>query len=209
MNKFLQKLFTKFYNVNTVPEDSRRGASSIEYTQKLRDQIYLIFKKHKICSMFDAGCNDCTWVSLLGNEIEYHGGDISLSMVSEAWIKYPSLDVILHDATSDPFPSVDVLFVRDVAIHLSQHDKWKLLNNWVVSGIPWILITHDPAVMENNDLEYDIELNKFPIATVNWLLDPWKFPEPIDCVYEMSENGGRSMALWHIDQLRGKLYEVY
>ena len=208
MNKFLQKLFTKMYNVHTVPDDSDRGASSVEYTQKLRDDLDILFKKYSIVSMFDAGCNDCTWASRLDKSIDYRGGDISLAMISQVWFKHPDLDVTVHDATTDAFPLVDLLFVRDVAIHLCQHDKWLLLNNWVRSGIPWILITQDPDVEENKDIVYDTELNKFPLAVVNWHLDPWNFPEPTDRIYEMLGNNGRNMSLWHVDQLRDIINEM-
>jgi hypothetical protein len=202
MNKLLQKLFTNFYNIHTVPVDKDRGASSIAYTQRLRDCMQKMFKSHNIRSMFDAGCNDCTWASRLDNSIEYHGGDISLSMISQAWFKHPELDVIVHDATTDAFPLVDVLFVRDVTIHLCQRDKWLLLDNWVRSGIPWILITQDSDVNENKDVAYDNEINQFPVAVVNWHLDPWKFPEPTDRIYEMPDSSGKTMSLWHVDQLR-------
>jgi hypothetical protein len=208
MNTFLQKLFTKFYNIHTVPADEDRGASSIAYTQRLRDRMQDMFIRHGIRSMFDAGCNDCTWVSRLGDSVEYHGGDISLSMIAQVWFKHPGLDVTVHDATTDAFPLVDVLFVRDVAIHLCQNDKWLLLDNWVRSGIPWILITQDPDVKENKDVVYNTEINEFPIAVVNWHLDPWKFPEPADRVYEMSDDCGRNMSLWHVDQLRDIVNEM-
>ena len=208
MNLDLQKIFTFFYNERKVPADAERGASSTAYTERLRSQMLGIFKKHNILSMFDAGCNDCTWMSLLSDYVDYSGGDISPPMVAQAKQNHPEFDVIVHDVTTDPLPTVDLLFVRDVAIHLNQHDKWLLFNNWVSSGIPWIMITNDPGVQQNHDFKYDTELNEFPVAGINWSLAPWNFPSPTDCAYEMQEDYGRGMALWHINQLRGILYEI-
>jgi hypothetical protein len=204
MNHSLQQLFSGFYNSLAVPPDHERGASSTEYTQKLRHQMLDIFTKYNIHSMFDSGCNDCTWMSKLMNNIEYHGGDISSSMIAQACANHPDIDARVHDATTDPFPPVDLLFVRDVTIHLSHQDKCKLLNNWVASGIPWLMITQDPDIDENKDTTYD----SFPLAQVNWHIDPWNFPAPTDLVYEMSTNCGKSMSLWHINQLRTIINEL-
>jgi hypothetical protein len=203
MNDFLQQLFSSLYNELTVPPDHLRGASSTEYTQKLRHLMLDIFTKYNIRSMFDAGCNDCTWMSRL-IDIEYHGGDISPSMVSQACATHPGINATIHDATTDPFPMVDLLFVRDVTIHLSQQDKLKLLNNWVASGIPWLMITQDPDIDKNIDTTYD----SFPLALVNWHLDPWNFHAPTDLVYEMLTNQGKSMSLWHVNQLRTIINEL-
>jgi hypothetical protein len=153
--------------------------------------------------MFDSGCNDCAWASRWEDSILYSGGDISLSMVSEAWNNFPHLDVILHDATTDPFPAVDVIFSRDVAIHLNDGDKKKLINNWLLSGVPWLMITQDETVDENRDFEYD---DRFPLAPVNWCIRPWNFPVPVDRVYEIKNSArGRCMALWHRNQIQGLL----
>ena len=200
MNLVLQKLFSLAY----LPEQQAREdrlASSINGTQKLRNELPELYARHNIRSMFDAGCNDCSWSSRLEQSIEYHGGDISLPMVASVWQKFPALDVILHDITTDPLPAVDVLFVRDVTIHLNTADKIRVLRNWLDSGIPWLLITHDEYERQNRDFEYGAE--HFPLGWVNWSLPPWHFPKPTDQIYEFEQDeSGRCMALWHRDQLK-------
>lgn len=199
MNNQLQKLFTKFYNKNTVPGDQDRGASSVQGTGHVRQQLVQLAEKYHLTSMFDAGCNDGTWASRLAPEIKYQGGDISLGMVSEAWSKFPHLDISVHDATTDRFPAVDLLFVRDVAIHLNNGDKKRLLINWLDSEIPWLLITHN--LDHNINVDFDYVENHFPFAPVNWQLPPWNFPEPMDKILEGNSENGRCMALWHRVQL--------
>jgi hypothetical protein len=129
--------------------------------------------------------------------VEYQGGDISLAMVAHVWRWYPNLNVQVHDATSDPFPKVDLLFVRDVTIHLNNADKRKLLQNWLDSDIPWILITHSKHIENNNDFAYGDE---FPLGEVNWELPPWNLPPPKEILWEYEE-GGRSMSLWSRKQI--------
>jgi SAM-dependent methyltransferase len=206
MNLDLQKLFSLSYS--PAKSDNSTGASSIEGTAQLREHIIKLLKKHSITSMFDAGCNDCNWSQFLAESIEYKGGDISLPMIAHVWDQRPWLDVRLHDATTDPFPNADVLFVRDVAIHLNNQDKIKLWNNWYSSTIPWILITHNLEVDTNTDFEYGTQYNwelaQFPWSPANWEITPWNYPAPVDHVWEYGPNS-RSMALWHRDQFRNIL----
>jgi hypothetical protein len=203
MNLNLQRLFSLAYTPELQSKENR-GASSLEWTQKLRDELPELYARHNIHSMFDAGCNDCSWTSRLAESIEYHGGEISLPMVASVWKNFPGLDVILHDITTDPLPPVDVLFIRDVTIHLNTADKVRVLHNWLDSRIPWLLITHDEYEQENRDFEYGKE--DFPLGWVNWSLAPWVFPKPTDQIYEVDQDeSGRCMALWHRDQIKDLL----
>lgn len=202
MNQQLQKLFSVIYSPALTKNDTS-GASSVADTKNLRTQIEQLFATHNIHSIFDAGCNDCGWMSRVvdNTKVKYQGGDISIAMVADVWRRRPELDVQVHDATTDAFPTVDLLFVRDVAIHLNNKDKRKLWQNWILSGIPWILITHNkeirPGIETNDDFEYS---DGFPHASANWELDPWNYPSPTDIIWEYGQNG-RAMGLWHRNQL--------
>jgi hypothetical protein len=197
MNAELQKLFSINYSPDQT-DNVKSGASSVNGTLTIRQHIENVLAKHNIKSIFDAGCNDCGWMSIIvdNTQVVYHGGDISLAMVAHVWKTRPKLDMQVHDATTDPFPPVDLLFVRDVSIHLNNVDKKKLWQNWLDSNIPWILITHEPELDYNQDTDYT---HGFPIAGANWLLEPWNFPQPIDQAWEYKV-GGRCMALWHQSQ---------
>jgi hypothetical protein len=200
MNLYLQKLFSNFYNALDTSRDNSTGASSIDGTKKLRDELLTLFKKYHIKKMFDAGCNDCEWSRTLDfSDFEYQGGDISLSMVSRAWTKSPHLNVILHDITTDPIPDVDVLFIRDVTLHLNNQDRRLVIKNWIDSSVPWLLITQSSYVSYNTDVIYT---NYFPASEVNCCIVPWNFPPPIDQIFEFDTNQGRCMALWHRDQIK-------
>ena len=203
MNLQLQKLFSIIYSPDQT-DNSNSGASSVTNTSNLRIRIGELFTTHNIKSIFDAGCNDCGWMSHLidSTKVDYCGGDISLAMVADVWRRHPELDVQVHDATTDPFPAADLLFVRDVAIHLNNQDKQKLWQNWFDSNIPWILITHNLEVSENFDFEYSEQ--PFPFSSANWNFSPWNFPTPVDLVSEYSPND-RSLGLWHRDQFKGIL----
>lgn len=196
MNNDLMKLMSVNFTPQQQELDRDRGGSSDSHIQNLIHELLELFKKHNIGSMFDAGCNDCKIGIGISPPIEYFGGDISAAMVADSWARRPNFNVKLHDVTTDPLPRVDVLFIKDVTIHLNNQDKKKIIHNWLASQIPWLMVTHDE--FENNR---DIDYNEgFPFAFVNWEKDPWNFPKPTDTVYEIGD-AGRCLALWHRDQI--------
>lgn len=199
MNLNLQKMFSTWYSpIHT--KGNVEGASSIPGTAELRNEIMSLFERHNVTSIFDAGCNDCNWMKIVGQFVKYRGGDISLAMVADAWHRHPELDIVLHDVTTDPIPNVDLLFVRDVTIHLNNQDRHRLWVNWYRSNVPWILVTHNKHIEQNVDFEYSAE--KFPFSAVNWQIAPWNFPEPIEHIVDPCSN---DMALWNRNQFQGIL----
>jgi len=191
----------KFKLSGLQPHESIRGSSSIAGTETLRSQLPGIFSKHNIGSMFDAGSNDAAWARLLSTCVTYMGGDINLGAVNFANMCYPELDIVEFDILTDQFPAVDLLFVRDVSIHLTNQEKSLLLNNFVKSGIPWLMITQVPHVTANHDIPVTAEI---VAVETNWCLAPWNFPDPVDSAHEF-DPGGRCMALWHRDQIRHQI----
>lgn len=197
MNPELKKYFERWYAPHLINNSS--GASSVSGTALLRSRMLDLFREHKIYSVFDAGCNDCNWASLLAHYVRYLGGDISEPLIQNARNQYPELELQIHDVTTDPIPSVDLLLCRDVAIHLSTDHKQQLWNNWYRSGVPWILITHHYDQNANQEVVYT---NTFPFGFVNWTLPPWNFPAPTHVLLDPQSN---SLALWHRTQFEGIL----
>lgn len=60
--------------------------------------------------MFDAGCQDCCWSYLITDQVSYQGGDISESLVRQAKMRHPDLEICVHDVTNDPLPAVDMCY---------------------------------------------------------------------------------------------------
>jgi len=201
MNNNLADIFSEAYQIEyLLPELGTIAGpgSTMQGTDYLRKNLPAFFKKHNITSIFDAGCCDCHWMSTLVENFKYQGGDISRNIVEHLQKHNPTLDIIWHDVTTDPLPAVDLLFVRDVAIHLIEEDKQRLISNWLSSGIPWILTTQDDRI-ENIDFKYNF--SEFPESQVNWRVSPWNFPEPTDVLLESEQGNNRKLALWHRTQL--------
>lgn len=188
-----QRFWTKCYGY--IPPDHERGASSTQRTKEIFGGLDQFFTKHSITSMFDAGCNDALWIKNNHLRVKYQGGDISITAIKRART-VTDLDVRVHDITRDPIPACDLLWIRDVMIHLSDADRKRVLINWVHSGIPWLMMTQIDGVI-NQDIEYSMDL--FQTTETNWYAQPWLFPQGQDCIYEM---GTRKMELWHRDQIK-------
>jgi hypothetical protein len=188
-----QKFWTRCYL--HVPDDAERGVSSTGYTQEIFKQLDEFLVRHGITSMFDAGCNNAQWINNKSLSVRYQGGDISASAVAQALCMH-DLDIVIHDIVHDPIPSCDLLWMRDVMIHLNNQDRKRALNNWISSGVPWLMMTQIDGCT-NQDIEYNME--GFPFSETNWYAEPWLFPPGRDCIYEMP---GRKMELWHRDQIR-------
>lgn len=181
----------------TVLDDNQRGASSIEYTQKIFANLNDFFHRYNITSMFDAGCNDAAWINNLNLAVKYQGGDISSSIIRSN--KNHNLNLIEHDIRQDPIPPCDLLWIRDVMIHLKDQDRQCILKNWLTSNIPWIMMTQCDGSI-NQDIVYD---NKIQCSETNWYAAPWNFPKGVDYIWEMCDVNlmGRKMELWHRDQI--------
>jgi len=189
------------YAQTSVLPVEQRGSSSVKGTEYIRQQLPALFQKYNIQSLFDAGANDAAWqVLTLTNLIKYSAGERNQSMVEIAKSNWPELDIRVHDITTDTLPDVDLLFVRDVAIHLNNRSKAQMIKNWLSSSIPWILMTQLSYATVNVDFEYSED--RFPFAEINWLIAPWYFPQPTACLDEMP-GGTRHMMLWHRDQIQG------
>jgi hypothetical protein len=181
------------------PPVDQRGSSSIIGTEFLRSQLPRLFADHNIQAIFDAGAGDCAWQAVTMLQlIDYSAGDGNPNLVANGKNNFPELNICVHDLVQDPLPEVDLLFIRDVAIHLNNYQKKSMLTNWLSSKIPWILMTQLEYVTKNLDI--DINNGNFPFAEINWKLAPWNFPEPVDYVLEMP-TGTRFMCLWHRDQI--------
>ena len=189
----------KFKIPGPPPKESTRGSSSIAGTQLLLQQLPDLFCKYNITSMFDAGSNDGVWAQIFCSFVNYSGGDINPHIVQFANSNYPNLQISEFDMLTDNFPLVDLIFVRDVSIHFTNHEKQLLLGNFVKSQVPWLMITQQPEIEFNHNIPIDLNIIT---AETNWCVAPWHFPEPTDSVYEYSA-GGRCMGLWHRDQLKG------
>jgi len=176
-----------------------RGSSSLEGTAVLRSQLSKLWPKYNIQKIFDAGAYDAAWqVQTIAKEVQYSAGEINSELVAFGQQNYTGLDIVEFDITEDRLPDVDLLFIRDLTIHLNNKQKIKVVQNWLNSNITYLLISHNQGALINEEI--DLSGNIFPFADVNWQLPPWNWPAPLENLWEMGPNG-RAMSLWHRSQI--------
>lgn len=134
--------------------------------------------------------------------IDYLGADVVPELVEENRRRHGAAGkrFELLDATRDPLPQVDLVFCRDLLIHLSNADAAKLLANVARSGSRWLLTTHFTGHRAN------LDILSGDFRPLNLCRPPFLLPPPVEVIAEESRLSGgifpdRAMGLWEVASL--------
>jgi SAM-dependent methyltransferase len=208
----LRDRFARIYETNLWgSEESRSGTGSEgDQTLYVRQALPGLLQERKVRSFLDIPCGDFAWmrhVPMPG--VDYIGADIVPVLVDANQSTYGHQDASamaasrnfrVLDLTSDPLPTVDLVFCRDCLVHLSFAHILAAFANLKRSGSRWLLTTTFPDHDRNEDIEDgDWRLLNFEKA-------PFLLPPPLDLINEgCSEQDGKyadkSLGLWSIEQL--------
>ena len=171
--------------------------STIGYTQNIREKLKPLLIKHNIKSMFDAPCGDYSWMSMINVQevVNYSGGDIVEFMIEDNKKNYPTVNFKVFDLTVDSIPDVDLLFCRDLLLHLSFSDIDQVFSNISRSNVKFILTSN---WFEDATNTRDIETGGW--RYLNFLESPYNFGSPIDSIIDFVDGyPTREMFLWPKD----------
>lgn len=200
-----EERFTWIYRSNYWrDEESASGSgSSLRYTENLRRELPGLFERFGIRTVFDAPCGDFNWMRLVAEstDIRYVGADIVRPLIDSLRAKHGSsrIDFIHLDLIRGRFPAADLMICRDCLFHLSYADARRVLENFLASGIPYLLTTthRNDGALVNRDIETGdfrmIDLFEAPFClpkTPLARIDDWLTPDP-----------EREMCLWSRDQV--------
>jgi Methyltransferase domain len=184
-------------------ETTSGSGSTLAHTANLRSKLPGLLKKYEIKTILDAPCGDFAWMQVLLRDMSvgYIGGDIVKPMVSSLQAKFATDSVrFVHiDLAKDPLPQADLLMCRDCLFHLSFEDTAAVLQNFIDSGIPFLLTTthknktgyknKDITTGENRLMDLftaPYKLSAAPLARI----DDWIAPKP-----------EKEMCLWSREQI--------
>lgn len=165
-------------------DESLSGAGSeVARTERYRQALVRLIWGERFHSLFDAPCGDLNWMPLVLDQVEvdYVGGDISPALIQRNRERYPALNFVEFDITSDDFPEADVWHCRDCLFHLSYRDIELALRNFARSDIPYALITSHSGVIRNVDVEsggwryLDLRRTPFNLPAPRELLPDYQF----------------------------------
>lgn len=183
--------------------DSRSGAGSdLVQTLVVRAELPRIVKEFNIGKMLDIPCGDWHWMKEASIKVDYIGADIvpeiikrNTELYSNDRCKFRTLDLI-----QDDLPMVDLIFSRDVLVHLSFEDIFSALSNIDRSGSKYLLTT----TFSSRETNVDIPTGRW--RPINLQKAPFHFPEPLQLINENCTEGDgswgdKSLGLWKISDL--------
>jgi hypothetical protein len=114
-----------------------------------------LFRELAIKSVLDLPCGDFNWMRLLDLDLDYTGADIVTEVIeqNQRMCGRPRRRFQILDITKDPIPTVDLIFCRDLLVHLSFREIEDALANIALSGSRYLLTTTFPS----RDLNCDVE----------------------------------------------------
>ena len=205
-DRFTALYKTRFWGGDKKNESFSGPGSTSEYTQVLRTELPKVFEQFTIHRVFDAPCGDFKWMQHVVHQcpgIEYIGADIVAPMIKANTARHANERIrFFHaDLTHAEFPKADLMICRDCLFHLSYQDIELVLNNFVASGIPFLLTSTHLGTVENRD----IYSGRFRL--IDLFSTPFNFSK--DVLYRIQDwvppFPPREMCLWTRDQVSSAL----
>ena len=177
--------------------------SSASATRFIRDAFPAILQELGVKSIVDVPCGDFNWMRLLDLPLDYFGADIVQELIEKNQKNYSRSGRAfgLLDVTKEPLPKADLVFSRDLLVHLSETDIRSALKNIYDSGAKYLVTT----TFTSRDKNVDIPTGLW--RTLNLQRPPFSFPPPIRLINERCEEGDglwadKCLGVWEVNVLR-------
>ncbi len=203
---YLKNYFSDIYTANLFNGvESKSGpGSEIDQTKTISKVLPTLIERFGIKTFCDIPCGDFNWMQKVNlSHVEYFGYDIASKLVSDLKANYENdqrhfgeLNIV-----EDEMEAFDLVFCRDLLVHLNFNDAQKAIDNICNSKSKYLLTTTFPGRKENVNIRYDSKnIGWYPI---NLDLEPFNFPSPIEIINEnCTEANGqykdKSLALYEI-----------
>lgn len=198
------EIFAEYVRINKWGDaESVSGkGSNLQSTAELRRILPALLRELGVKSMLDLPCGDFHWMAHVDlSGIDYLGADIVPDLIATNRERHarPGVRFEVIDLIAGPVPRVDLVFVRDCLVHLSDAHVIAALSNIRASGSRHLLTTTFPG-RANED-----------IVTGEWraidlTAPPFSLPAPQRLVPEGQgwRNGqaeDKMLGLWNIADL--------
>jgi hypothetical protein len=203
-NESARDVFLRIYRDNVWGSlDSRSGeGSDLVQTEAVRRELPLMIKELSLKSMLDIPCGDLYWMKEMIINIDYIGADVVPEIIDRNHELYANgrRSFVVLDITKDELPTVDLIFSRDLLVHLSFMDIFSALRTVKHSGAIYLLTT----TFCERDSNIDIQTGKW--RPLNLQKSPFNFPEPERIINENCTEGSgiwsdKCLGLWRISEL--------
>lgn len=206
----LKKVMTDIYEDNYWGSDESKSGegSTLRQTVYLQFELPLLFKRLGINSLLDIPCGDFNWMQRVLDRhqepINYHGADLVQELVDANIAAYSKDNVSFSclDAAADSLPRADLVFIRDLLVHLPDEMIFKVFKNVKDSGSKYVAMTHFAWYHMPNDSIQKIFRGNW--RRLNMCMEPYNLPAPIDLIFEGStEDLGKDkcIGVWRVEDL--------
>ena len=140
-NKFTQIYRKYLFNCSVSLSGS---GSDLSQTSELRLKLPNLIKSLNVGTFLDIPCGDLYWISKTDlNNLTYIGADIVPDLIALNSEKYESAskNFIVLDLSREVSPKVDLIFCRDLFVHLSTRDVKSALQNIAKSKSTYLAMT--------------------------------------------------------------------
>lgn len=189
-----------------APESWCGAGSYVENTKDVRQFLQRTLDKYGAKSIIDVGCGDMNWMRLTDlSGVDYTGYDLDVGFIEDNRIQFPHLTFEHADVRDYKWPQVDLIFCRDLLIHLNHQDILKLLAAFKESGSRYLITTTYDDVTANVDftpLQKSSRYSRERRASrkLNLQLDPFLLGKPIEFIRENNTEAcqGRIVGIWDL-----------
>jgi hypothetical protein len=206
--KTLRNKFARVYNENLfrgAVSKSGKGSDD-DQTLELRKELPVLLQRLSVETLLDVPCGDLNWISKIKlNNVKYHGADIVDELIKDLVSKNQFSDkkFINLDATKDNIDKYDLILCRDLLVHLSTIDIFKVLNKFIESDSKYLLTTHFTKPRSYFDIPVNLPISWRPI---NLTMPPFNFPEPNfsiveNCTEADGEYLDKTLSLWKLQDI--------
>jgi len=196
----VQQEFTYIYE-NFVWDPAKKQypsgqGSRMEETEVVRVALLEVIEEYKVESVLDLPCGSCSFTSDLIPKIPgYVGADIVEDLIQQNIKSFGDKFVVL-DALEDEIPCVDLIFCRDMFVHLTNQQILKGLKNMKKSGSKYLFTT--------TLKQPHTELNLTTAGPRRWHpinLEEFLLGEPLKCYDEKTPGYPKYIALWDLREI--------
>ena len=191
------------HNMWNGTESVSGPGSSLAATETIRKHLPGLLRTLKAKSILDIPCGDANWISNIKLPLRYIGADIVSELIERNQAKFPNLTFVKLDLLEDTLPSVDVIFIRDCLVHLSNSNIQRAFQNIIKAKPKFIIMT----TFTEHDANIDIMDGAW--RPINFTKPPFSLPEPSIVLNENCiEIGGayqdKSLGVWKLKDLPKK-----
>ena len=126
-------------------------------TQTVLNNLKILIEENKLKSILDIACGDFSWMKelLKNDELNYVGWDIVGEIINYNKKNYSSKNInfFCKDIVNENnFGNFDLIFCRDLFIHLNINDIKKILNNVRKSKAKFFACSNNSDILINNEI---------------------------------------------------------